>query len=162
MASFSPEHRRHLYGQIQQKLREAIESTRTQLRLTRDEAIAAPGRMESRYDSTKQEASYHASALIARLDELTKRLAAVSQNQPMPEGGGSVQIGSLVAVSRGGKKSYVFVVAAGEGEELHSNAIESPATATSPQSPIGSLIMRKKAGQSCEFRGKPIIINEIL
>lgn len=161
MASFSPIDRQHLYGQVQQKLREAIESTQTQLSFTRDEAIAAPGRMESRYDSTKQEASYHASALIARLDELKKRLAAIGQDQPMPAGRAIVQIGSLVAIERAGRTSHVFVVAAGEGEELHSDALDAPITAISPQSPIGSLLVGRMKGQACDFRGETITISDI-
>ena len=55
--------KKEIFDEIIKKLQKTLESTIEQADAVRDAAINAPGRNESRYDSTKEEMSYLSNAL---------------------------------------------------------------------------------------------------
>ena len=141
-----------LVSQLVQVLRDidvSIESTR-------QEALQAPSRMESRYDSAKQEASYRANELIER--RLHIQDDAKNLEKYMAEGikqCNAVEEGALIGVhDDAGKKSMYFLLPAGQGEILSYPETEEKVFVISTQSPIASAFMHKQVGDVCAYRDK--------
>ncbi len=127
---------------------------------TRQEALQAPSRMESRYDSAKQEASYRANELIERrlrIQEDIKNLSAYAiRDAGMQDG---IEEGTLFSVQDDRKKvSRYFLLPAGQGEVLVHPDTGENIFVISLQSPIASVFLDKKTGDACVYRDRRYVI----
>jgi hypothetical protein len=111
---------------------------------SRDASNNAPGRMESRYDSTKMEHGYLADSLNFARVEIQGGLEILS-GFSLPEDNKKISLGSLVEIqSHDGIKMKVFILPYGGGETVEEE--EEEITIITPESPIGREIMGKDAG----------------
>ncbi|MEK6935121.1 MAG: GreA/GreB family elongation factor [Nanoarchaeota archaeon] len=121
----------------------------------RQSAIDAPGRMESRYDSSKQEYSYLADSMNARRIELNDALSALQQFD-LPENQNSVDIGTLVKLmdESAQKVNSYFVLPAAGGEYIETE--EGEVTIITQQAPLCAAMMGLKKDDVFTFihRGK--------
>jgi transcription elongation GreA/GreB family factor len=121
---------------------------------TRQDVIAAPSRMQSRYDSSRQELSYQFDKLNERLGELLDHLNSVKIMNIAETR--AVGIGSIVTTNEQGVTETYFVSVGGEGKVLKVNDFE--IIVISPSAPLALELMGKKRGQCITFRSRQIEI----
>ena len=81
-----------------------IDDTKRQFERTRQDVIEAPGRMQSRYDSSKQESGYLVDALQKRLMQIKGELITIGGVKIDRANTGVVEIGSLIEITEEKKK----------------------------------------------------------
>lgn len=126
-------------------------------------AIESPGRMESRYDSTKQEYSYLAddvsesikrnSSEIKQLEELIKDCANLISD-------GLIGSGSIIRAALDGQSRAYMLLLFGSSEIITDEVLGGIHTVSSA-SPIGMLLLNRKVGDTIELNNKKIIIKEV-
>ena len=126
-------------------------------------AIQAPGRMESRYDSEKQEASYRANTLMERKALIAQTIQTITEyTKDLPEKSDTIEIGALVTTQdTTRKKRTYFILPTAEGEPLQNPNTKEPILVLSPQSPIFPHIHKKKNGDTYEFNEKTYTIVDV-
>lgn len=150
--------KKEILDAIIKKLVETLKSTIKQAGVASDAAIDAPGRNESRYDSTKEEMGYLSNALSKKalgMEGIIKELA----NFSLPEKTEMVLLGSLVEIYMGGSNQFIFLIPSGGGQKIEVGGIS--IFAVSKQAPLYSALLGKRIGETTSFNGKPIIIKNI-
>lgn len=144
--------KRTLIAKCIEILESEIRETKKAMDDAQEEANSHKGAMESRYDTFKEEAQYKVGAYARKLVLLSKQL---SQIQLIKIGiTTQAQLGSIVESE---EKKYFLVGYLGPepiqvGEEKY--------FPISISSPIGKMLLNKKAGETVHFNGKIIkIIN---
>ncbi len=144
-----------LIEKILESLKKESAFLKEELGRVSQEAIQAPGRMESRYDSSKQELSYEANRIQQRMDMLEENMNIISafrQSNDISSAG----VGSLISARKdNGQSCAFFILPSGEGELVESVMV------ISPKSPIFPAMEGKKAGESFSFRDTAYIIESI-
>lgn len=149
---------------VKKYLSETIAIMKDELEFSRQEALAAPSRMESRYDSTKQEASYNAHALMDRMHKLHGDYEKI-ETIHIEEGTKTIDIGSLVYVliTENGESynAFYIVLPGGEGFSIPHPEEDKQIIVVGPQTPLGSVLMGRVENEEVEFRSKKINIISI-
>lgn len=122
-------------------------------RVARETAAAAnhpEAKPENDKDTRKVELSYLAAGQAARAAELGAAVAAVGSMVARALGGDEpVQVGALVSIDVDGKAQRVIVLPAGGGLKVSTSAGE--VSVVTPQSPLGSGLLGKTAGEAFEL-----------
>lgn len=124
----------------------SAESLERQINQTRQAAIEAPSRMQSRHDSSRQELSYQVDQLTKRLSEMRRNIEILKTFKiPISE---EIVVGSLVQL-RGeeGKKDLCFLILpGGSGNVIEVNGKK--ITVISPEAPLSKRLQGKKPNDS--------------
>lgn len=145
------------------QLTQNIIELNTYIESERAGALQAPSRMESRYDSEKQEASYRANKLMERKAFIEQSIKAITEYIPhLSPTNTNIGLGSFVVVSdeQNNKKNY-FILPAGEGEIIEREDVSHHIFILSPSSPLFSMLERKRIGDTYTFRDKIFTVQEI-
>lgn len=135
-------------------LRLEISNLTREYKRVSDEAIHAPGFMESQHDTTKQELSYEAERIQRRMSVLEHTVEEVSSFVPTLQKNERIEVGALVRVeivSDDTTKKFpqvqFLILPFGEGEEVAGTLV------LSPHSPIFHDMHGKVVGELFSFRG---------
>jgi hypothetical protein len=150
--------KKEILDEIIKKLRETIESTICQADAASDASIDAPGRNESRYDSTKEEMGYLSNALSGKARDMQDALKELL-NFSLPKKKDVVSLGSLVEIEMNNSTQLIFLIPCGGGQKIEINGIN--IFAVSKQAPLYSILLGKKIGEKDSFNGKPVTIKNI-
>jgi len=152
-----------IFNQIIAQLRDAQEKTIQARDAAQTEANAHIGRMESRYDTFKEEAQYEVEAhelRIARYQDGIKNIRALLADARAISAYQTVQIGSIVALAdeSGAEKWYVLSPAG--GGIIVKDGDASIFTLT-PDAPLGKRLLGLKVGYTCKLNKSCWTIKEI-
>lgn len=141
-----------LLKQLMDTLEEKMSITNNSFKRAQKDAIEAPGRMESRYDSTKQESSYLANSFNRRsleIDQDIKILESLSKSTLQDTN--VIEIGSVVRLKESGQTDdeWYIILPVGGGETLYDNSTE--IFVISPHSPLADCLLEKRKGDSIKL-----------
>lgn len=126
----------------------------------RQASIDAPGAMQSRYDSTKEEQGYLADGLNLRHAERVGGAGRI-RSTPLPKDPQSVAVGTLVRLENSKGTSDYFVLPYGGGEFIETD--EGEVTVVTPSAPIFGAMQGRRVGEDFMFRvGDRQIVYHIL
>lgn len=116
------------------------------------EAASHKGRMESRYDTFKEEAQTKRDVYKKQLLDIQKSLSVLNE---MPiKITGAVQFGSVIETN---ENNYFISIGALDAVNVDGLKYLS----VSPESPLGQILLNKKSGDGFDFRGRKIKIKSI-
>lgn len=143
-----------------EKLREALSITERQLEQARQGAIEAPGRMQSRYDSAKQEFSYLAESYQKRIFQIKNEISTLEEWKVRQTSKEIIGMGSLVEIEedRNKKKSFYFILPAGAGEIVKNRRLKKTITIISVKSPLAKELLNKRVGDSLVVASRKLTI----
>lgn len=146
-----PYHKQQVLQQLIQQLERTSGIVAKAAERTRQEAITAEGRMQTRYGSEKEETGYLADGLSQRNQEIQKGIDLL-RSFTLPQISHRVERGCLVRLAdeRGEPNDY-FILPYGGGESLATEYGE--ITVLSPTAPLGRLILNKTKGDRLPFNG---------
>ena len=130
--------------------------------MARDDSIRAPGRMESRYDSSREELGALADSLNNRKAEIASGLASLS-GCPLPENPTRVGLGCIALVELIGKGQVLeyFVLPYGGGTRIKGPRDE--ILVVTPESPIAEAMLGRCIGSRFTTRSqKQYQVKEII
>ncbi len=155
--------KQELLQQLTKQLSQSIKDLDAFIISTQEEAIQAPGAMQSQHDTTKREAGYRMNELVERRAHLSQSIKTITDFVPriLPHYNHG-EIGALVITqdTQNNKKNY-FLLPAGEGEIIEKEDTAHHIFIISPQSPLFSLLEGKRVGETYTFRDKIITIQDI-
>lgn len=134
-------------------LQSEINETKKAMDDAQEEANSHKGAMESRYDTFKEEAQYKAGAYAKKLVQLNRQLSQIQLVKPTIQN--VAQFGALVESE---DKTY-FLIGYFGPEPIRINNIE--IFPVSISSPLGRLLINKKAGDEINLNGKLIRIKNV-
>ncbi len=139
----------HLKERLITMIKADIEKQRQSFGSARQASIDAPGRMQSRYDTTGIESAWVADGLARALREKESNLRCL-ESFHWSESTTYVSIGSVVKIlsSDSPAPEYFFVVPVLSGYEFFENGLT--ITTLSPETPLGSVLVGKKGGEKIE------------
>ncbi len=135
-----------LIARLVKRIDRGIEHTALAQANARQAAIDAPGAMQSRYDSSKEEQGYLADSLSARVNQKATEAARL-RGLPLPEDSFIVQEGSLVRLEDVAEQRFVdyLVLPCCGGERLETG--NGDITVVTPESPIGKSMFGLDIGE---------------
>jgi len=142
-----------------EKLRKLCESTEIEVGSVSAAAIDAPGRNESRYDTSKVELGYLANSLskkVSEIETIINTLTAFS----LPDEISTIRVGSLVTVLNDKNEQTLFLLPVGGGNKLVVDELE--IMVMSKTAPLFSAIINHKINDEINFSGRKIIIKKIV
>jgi len=150
-----------LFLQIENEIKRQIASAERARQDSQGEANKHKGRMQSRYDTFKEEAQQMAAAHELRRIKLEKELQTLRRFVAVldvSKNGGAVKIGSLVLFETldGQKNWHVLLSPVGGGIELFSTIGEKITVITS-SAPLGQAILGKFGGEKILEYGYAIL-----
>jgi len=139
-----------------------IATAEREIRRLKQDMRDMPTRMQSRYDTSREETSVIVDALVRKVIEFREALRELGSLNPPP--GKSVGIGSLVRMMVGGQRLYVFLVPSIGGERL---IVDDETVVTVTQAaPLGAILMNREEGEafSAEINGqeRAIVVDRVL
>lgn len=117
-----------------------------------DAAIKAQGRMESRYDTVKEEQSKLADSIGVGILEQKERLKQLQYfwSTISSTAGHIVGLGSLVTIESGGQEEMYFIIKSGGGHIFQLDDCE--ITCTSVETPIARSLLGHQKGDVVELQ----------
>ena len=115
---------------------------------SRQAAIDAPGRNQSRYDSSREEQGYLADGLNLRRQQIITGIHEAGATQ-LPQRPESVMVGTLVRLDQDGQTSDYFVLSYGAGNWIESE--EGEVLVITPNSPLFQAMKGKKKNEEFSF-----------
>jgi len=140
------------------KLQETLGSTIEQSDMASNAAIDAPGRNESRYDSTKEEMGYLSNALSKKaydIENIIKELI----NFSLPKKTNTLVLGLLVEIYMNNSNQLIFLVPGGGGQKIKIRDMS--IITVSKNAPLYSALIDRKKDQTFLFNGGSIVIKDI-
>lgn len=142
--------KRQLVDALVREIEESIERLKVSFESTRQAAIQAPGRMQSRYDTTKEEQSKVADGIGMQILKHEAALASVrSFSRSGEQTGDVVTTGSLVLVKSAVEEVYFLIVPSGAGRTVVVEDKE--ITSISPEAPIAAALLGHRSGDQVIF-----------
>lgn len=111
----------------------------------RQASIDAPGRNQTRYDSSKEEQGYLADGLNLRQAEILFEASYV-KGTCLPMNPEKVSVGALVRLEGNGTPRNYFVLPYGGGEEIDTE--EGEVTVVTPESPMFKAMQGRRMGET--------------
>lgn len=131
-----------------------------QLKTTRQLAIDSPGRMQSRYDSSKQELSYLVDSHQERLIQIKKEQVLL-KNFKFGLAGDEVRTGDMVEVNSDSNQLFYFILPCGGGQIIEVSDF-GQITVITHLSPLGKMLLGKMEGDLFMFNGKELEVIQVL
>lgn len=144
------------------KLEADIVDANKQYKQTRQDIIDAPGRMQARYDSSKQEFSYIADSLHERISQLQQEVIELKKCEFVNAAQNKVSLYSLVKTKDKGRENFYFILPAGGGKTIKSQNLEEETIIITPSSPLGGVLLNKKIGDLILIGSRELIITAII
>lgn len=140
----------HLIEELAQKISDSMQRAEEKRQEAQDESNRHIGRMESRYDTFKEEAQYLADNYAHQIAVLKEGLAEIGKlSGGTVANSGEIQLGSLFTLrTAGGEKGYLLAPIGG-GINLSGGY-----TALTPESDMGKTVLGKKKGDSFSLLGR--------
>ena len=135
-----------IISQVLEELKEKSITVNQQIDQTRKDVIKAPSRMESRYDSSRQELSYLAQGYQKKLLEIEKDIE-ILKNFETKENYQEVSVGSLVKIKRDSEYINYLILPVGGGIVINNPKIGKVIVVT-PKAPFATSIIGKKINDS--------------
>jgi len=139
---------------LRNKLEENLAIAGRQFERTRQDVIEAPGRMQSRYDSSKQESGYLADSWQNRIRQLKLAIITLKELKINDAPQEEITIGALVET----EKDLYFVLPVGGGEKIKDGQLNKEVIIVTPTSPIGKSLLNKTAGDCILLGPKKLTI----
>lgn len=147
------------------KLEETLNVLHAQYKRTRQEAIDAPGRMHSRYDSAKQELSYLAESIQKRIMQLSDEIRMLKNlNLSDYESINGITLGSLIEMQTEDELEtrLYFILPVGGGNVIKNESINNnDIVVITPASPIYKILKNKNEGDDIVIGNKKLLISSI-
>lgn len=124
------------------ELRERLEKSRTAYRIAVDRMIESDGKMQSRYDTQKEEYAREAETIELQIIALEEQVEEIEQLQT-PTDNTKVSIGHIVTIEIDGDESEEYLLL-----EKHSGVQIGNICTLSVASPIGQAILGKTVGST--------------
>lgn len=142
-----------LLDQLCSQMKENVQSRINAFETARQDAIEAEGRMQSRYDSMKEESGNLGTSLSYRVLEARQ---VVSQLESFRFSGltrngvsGQITLGSLIELEDSKKNKYFyFILPAGGGEQIKSKYFDQEILVVTPAAPFFHIFQGKTIGDS--------------
>ncbi len=145
-----------IFKEIEENLKEAIALAEKAKQESQDEANRHGGKMQSRYDTFKEEAQYMVTAQEKRIAEFSMSLKIIHDFIADPrvlQISDTIRIGSIIILkSAGGEKKKYLLAPAGGG--MHITINTEKILVITPDSPLGHYVIGKKAGEEIELNKK--------
>ena len=132
---------------VEEKIKQSMQDVKN---ATQD-AIVVPSRMESRYDSTREEYSTRAAAFQRIVDDLKLLKAALQELLKMDSSGDKVEIGSIIVYRINDTESQMALILPQNGGGI----LETPVGEVlliSKRSPIGAEMLKHQEGDVFIFK----------
>ncbi len=156
------EKKKEILNKLLTQKQEELAATGAALEKIKQTAIEAPGRMESRYDSTKQEYSYLVNDTLGafeRIESEIKEIKLLSTNTKHTPST-VIENGSLIRATLDGQEKIYLLLTFGSGEAISDETIGT-INIISTSSPIGEILLNKSSGAITELNKKQLIIKEV-
>ena len=142
--------KRVLIKKIIARLAEELETYFRAAQFSRAEATHESSKAENKYDTRGLEASYLARGQSKQAAEIKSAIAAFEELPAKKFGvDDAVDLGALVELEHGGKRSFYFIgPRAGGTEVLHDKR---EILVITPQSPLGAQLAGKKSGENFQL-----------
>jgi transcription elongation GreA/GreB family factor len=141
-----------LIEELAQKISDSMQKAEEKRREAQDESNRHIGRMESRYDTFKEEAQYLADNYTHQIAVLRKGLAEIGKlSGEAAANSDEIQLGSLFTLrTADGEKGYLLAPIGG-GINLSGGY-----TTLTPESDLGKTVLGKKKGDSFSLPGRDL------
>ena len=155
--------KRGLFKQIADALRAEREKAAQARSAAQEEANRHVGRMESRYDTFKEEAQYEVAAQemrIEKYEEGIRQIVNLLASPALLESSAKAQVGSLIALrtETGDEKRFV-IAPAGGGIVIRDDG--DPLTVLTLDAPLGQRLLGLSIGDQCEISNTRYTITSI-
>ena len=117
----------------------------------------SPGPMQSRYDSALVEGQWLLSGMQETHDKMLKLLAYLDHLQQEESVHDTVKEGSLISLNYNGKKTHYLLLGTVGSGGFSVTYEGSKIMGISPQSPIGTALIRRKAGDDIEIKTSTVM-----
>jgi transcription elongation GreA/GreB family factor len=142
-----------LRAQILLQLQSTLATQTAAAHLARDEAISEESKAESKYDTHGQEAAYLAEGQARLALEIQASIAFYQSFAPATfRPGERIATGALVELNSRGGASWYFIGPKAGGLEVLLDGLT--VLVLSPQSPLGRLLVGKRAGETLPAPGR--------
>jgi len=131
--------------------------TKKKIEQTRRAAIEAPGRMQSRYDSSKQEYSYQVDGLQKSLLKIQQGIEMLHEFKVNKLSFDKVTMGSIVQVRKNSEKIFYFILPVGGGNVFETEQF-GKITIIAPEAPITKLLLDKRKDDSVLIGSRKLCI----
>jgi hypothetical protein len=134
-----------LLDNLREKLETVHENKAKAYKSTRQAALDAPGRNESRYDSTKVETGWLADGIARGIQDLEDGLLALRQFN-FNDTGNIVSVGDIIRLCDTKERTLtdLFILPYGAGEILQTD--EGEVTVITPQTPLAQIALEELVG----------------
>ncbi len=153
--------KKQLLQKLIEKMEEKEKETSAQIERNRQAAIESPGRMQSRYDSMKQELSYLVDSLYKRLGDLKKEILNLKKFSADETSFSKVGLGTIVEVESNKEKKVFFMLPAGAGETVQDKEL-GEITILTFASPLGKSLFGKVEDEEITITAKKYLIIKIM
>jgi len=137
--------KKEVVDKLLELLKEKLISIRKEIDQTRQAAIEAPGRMQSRHDSSKQELSYLVDGLLNLLTDFQRDIVILERFKIEKSKSEGITIGSIIQVKTEGGENFYCILPGGGGTIIDINRI-GKITIVTPQTPLARSLLGKKVG----------------
>jgi len=149
--------KQEIFDELLKKLQETYNTTIRERDSTAAAAVDAPGRNESRYDTSKVELGYLADSLSKKAGEMEQALTELKAFK-LPPADKVVRLGSLVEINNQGKQQFLFLLPSG-GQKISCSVGD--IIVMSKTAPLFADIINKQIGDTVFFRQQSITIKKI-
>lgn len=147
-----------IFKKLMEQLEKNHKKNQEEITSISDAAIDAPGRNESRYDTSKVELSYLATSLSKKIVELEETIKILSGfSLPMEQK--KILLGSLIEISTPGKNQTLFLLPSGGGIKINFENLE--IITISKSAPIFKAIINKEVGDIIFFNKETFEIKKV-
>jgi len=152
--------KKQLLQKLIEKMEEKEKEISVQIERNRQGVIESPGRMQSRYDSMKQELSYLVDSLCKRLGDLKKEILNLKKFSSDEAISNKVELGAVVEVESNKDKKVFFMLPAGAGETVRDKEL-GEITILNFASPLGKSLFGKVVDEEITVAAKKYLITKI-
>jgi transcription elongation GreA/GreB family factor len=142
--------KKYILHQLIIELQEEINDLKLSYERAKQASIDAPGRMQSRHDTTKVEAAWLANNFACALDKKMHDLMQ-TENINIINKSDKITVGCIVGLSNVSSDDidYYFIIPCAGGHEICDNDI--PISTITPKSPLGGVLIGKRLGDKIDI-----------
>jgi transcription elongation GreA/GreB family factor len=145
--------------QLIEKLESEVSVLESAAHAALEAATSTESKAENQYDTRSTEASYLAGAQAHRVQELKRQIHSFKQLEVKAHSNTrGIDVGDLVELDQGGRKSWVLLAAQGGG--LQGQVVGQKLLVITPITPLGEALMGQKVGDEVEVEAHDGSIKE--
>ena len=151
---------KRLKDRIIKELAAELELVAKNIEKARQDAIDAPGRMQARYDTTKQESSYLFGAFTSRSQEIEESIDTI-KNLNLAGPAAAIDVGSIVFLDLGEGQKIFWILPIGGGKSIKDEEL-GEISVLNIDAPLFKVIHSKQSGDTAILNGKKIKIIKVI